>query len=85
MPMFTSYSEKTQIPHFSQEGFRPQRNTTRQIQIIIIALEDVKLINNDIYLTQIDFKNAFGFIDHVRLLTLMEDLGYSKDTIKTNR
>jgi hypothetical protein len=43
-------------------------------------LEDAKLTNHDIYLTYIDFRNAFGFIDHARLLALMEDLGYPKDT-----
>jgi hypothetical protein len=43
-------------------------------------LEDAKLTNHDIYLTYIDFRNTFGFIDHARLLALMEDLGYPKDT-----
>ena len=70
------YGEKHQIIHFSQEGFRPQRNTSRQLQMIIAALEDAKLTNKDIYLTYIDFRNVFGSIDHARLLALMEDLGY---------
>ena len=57
------------------------RNTARQIQAIIAALEDAKYTNKDIYLTYIDFKNAFGSIDHPRLLALMEDLGYPLDAI----
>lgn len=35
-------------------------------------LEHARLTNNDIYLTYIDFCNAFNFIDHVRLLALVE-------------
>jgi hypothetical protein len=39
------YGEKYQILHDSQEGFRAERSTTRQLQIIINALEDAKLTN----------------------------------------
>ena len=70
------------ILHFSQEGFRPQRNTSRQIQTIIATLEDTKLTTKDIYLTYIDFRNAFGSIDHARLLAIMEDLGYPLDAVE---
>ena len=44
--------------------------------MIIAALEDAHLTNKDIYLTYNDLNNAFGFIDHVRLLAIMEDLGF---------
>ena len=30
----------------------------------------------------IDFKNAFGSIDHTRLLAIMKDLGYPEDVVK---
>ena len=50
--------------------------------MIIAALEDAKLTNKDIYLTYIDFRNAFGSIDHVRLLALMEDLGYPSNAVE---
>ena len=80
--LLTSYGERNRILHFSQEGFRPQRNTSRQIQTIIGALEDARLTNKDIYLTYIDFKNAFGSIDHARLLAIMADLGYPLDAVK---
>ena len=78
----TSYGKQHRLLYFSQKWFRPQRNMTRQIQTIIVALEDAKLITKDIYLTYIDFKNAFVFIDHTRLLILMEDLGYPLDAVK---
>lgn len=67
---------KYELLHFSQEGFFPQRNITKQIKMVIAALEDAQLTNNNIYLTYINFINAFGSIDHVRILAWMEDLGY---------
>lgn len=33
-------------------------------------------------LTYIDFINAFGVIDHTKLLALMEDLGYPNNAIE---
>ena len=80
--LLTTYGEQHKILHFSQEGFRLQRNTSRQIQMIIATFEDAKLTNIDVYLIYIDFYNAFGSIDHVRLLVLMNDLGYSIDAIE---
>jgi hypothetical protein len=50
--------------------------------MIIAALEDAKLTNKDIYLTYIDFRNAFGFIDHARLLALIEDMDYPTDAVE---
>ena len=80
--LLTSYGEQHRLLHFSQEGFRPQRNTSRQIQMLIASLEDARLTNKDIYITYIDFKNAFGSIDHARLLATMEDLGYPTDAVE---
>src|SRR6202022_1464921 len=80
--LLTSYGKKHRLLHFSQEGFRPQRNTARQIRTIIATLEDARLTTKDIYLTYIDFRNAFGSIDHTRLLAIMEDLGFPPDTIE---
>ena len=58
-----------------------ERSTTRQLQIFISALEDAKLTNQDIHLFYIDFKNAFGSIDHAWFLAIMTDLGYLDDAI----
>jgi hypothetical protein len=80
--LLTSYGEQHRLLHFSQEGFRPQRNTSRQIQMILASLEDARLTNKDIYISYIDFRNAFGSIDHARLLAIMEDLGYPTDAIE---
>ena len=54
---------------------------TRQLQILIAALEDARFTNQDIYILYIDFKNAFGSIDHARLLAIMKNLGYPNDVI----
>jgi hypothetical protein len=36
----------------------------------------------DIYILYIDLKNAFGSLDHPRLVAIMEDLTYPIDAIK---
>jgi hypothetical protein len=41
----------------------------------------LRLTQQDIYLLYIDLKNAFGSIDHARLLAIMADLGFPQDTI----
>ena len=79
--ILSAYGEKHQILHDSQEGFRAERCTSRQLQLLIAALEDAQLTTQDIYLLYIDFKNAFGSIDHARLLAIMKDLGYPEDAV----
>jgi hypothetical protein len=74
-----NYGEKYQILQNSQEGFRQERCTSRQT--LIAALEDSRLTQQDIYLLYIDFKNAFGSINHARLLAIMANLGYPQDAI----
>ena len=79
--LLSAYGEKHQILHDSQEGFRAERCTARQLQTIIAALEDARFTNQDIYVLYIDLKNAFGSIDHARLLAIMKDLGYPHDAV----
>ena len=80
--ILSAYGERHQILHDSQEGFRAERCTSRQLQLLIATLEDAQFTNQDIYLLYIDFKNAFGSIDHARLLAIMKDLGYPEDVVK---
>ena len=49
--ILSSYGETHHILHESQEGFKAERNTVRQIQTIIAALEDAKFTNQDIYIS----------------------------------
>ena len=79
--ILSAYGERHQILHNSQEGFRAERCTSRHLQLLIAALEDVQFTNQDIYL-DIDFKNAFGSIDHARLLAIVKDLGFPEDAVK---
>ena len=58
--IFLHMGRNNQILHDNQEGFRVERCTSQQLQTHISALEDARLINQDIL---IDFKNAVGSID----------------------
>ena len=80
--ILSAYDERHQILHDSQEGFRVERCTSRQLQLLIAALEDAQFTNQEIYLLYIDFKNAFGSIDNARLLAIMKDLEYPEDVVK---
>ena len=77
----STYGEKHQILHDSQEGFRAERSMARQLQLLIAAFENARFTNQDIYLLYIDFKNAFGSLDHARLLAITKDLGYPEDVV----
>ena len=79
--VFSNYAEKYQILQDSQKGFKAERGTSKQLQLLIAALEDAIYTNQDIYILYIDFKNAFGFIDHATLLAIMKDLGYPTDPV----
>jgi hypothetical protein len=79
--LLSSYRETYQILHNSQEGFRQERCTSRQIQTLVAALEDACFTTQDIYLLFIDFTNTFRSIDHARFLAIMFDLGFPKDAI----
>ena len=83
--ILSAYDERHQILHDSQEGFRAERCTSKQLQLLITTLEDAQFTNEDIYLLYIDFKNAFGSIDHAHLLAIMKDLDYPKDALKPVR
>ena len=54
-----AYGEQHQILHDSQEGFRAERSTSGQLQLIIATLEDAKFTNQNIYLSYIDLKKRF--------------------------
>ena len=79
--LLSTYGKQHQILYDSQEGLRAETNMDKQLQFFIDALEDAKFTNQDIYLLYIDFKNAFGSLDHLRLLTILKDLGYPVDSI----
>jgi len=59
--------------HDGQEVFRPKQCIALQIQLLVSILEDARLTSKKIYVMHIAFKNAFGSIDHPRLLASMSD------------
>ena len=79
--LMSDFAEEHSILHEGQEGFRRHRNTERQIQMLLGVLEDAKLTKQDIYLLYVDFTNAFGSVDHPRMIALLEDLGFPSDCV----
>lgn len=77
-----SFSEQHSLLNSSQEGFRPGRNTHRQLSNVINALEDAARTKQDIYLLFIDFSAAFDTVDHTKLLQVMGELGNPPDAIQ---
>ncbi|GIL48950.1 hypothetical protein Vafri_5443, partial [Volvox africanus] len=69
----------------AQEGFLRYRNTERQIQNLIHAIEDAGLTRQDLYTLYIDFSSAFNTINHDLLLQIMYDLGLPDDLIQVIR
>ena len=58
--ILSAYGEKHQIMHDSQKGFRAERGTSRQLQLLIAALEYARFTNQDIYILYIDFKTPLA-------------------------
>jgi hypothetical protein len=80
--MLSQQAEQHRMLSTCQEGFRPQRNTQRQLQLVVNALEDAKLHKQDIFMLWIDFTSAFNTTDHDKLLQIMYDLGYPSIAIE---
>lgn len=59
--LLATYGERHILLHFNREGLCLQQNTTRQLQMVIAALQDIILTNKDIYLTYIDFFKCIWF------------------------
>ena len=79
--LMSDFAEEHNILHEGKEGFRRHRNTERQIQMLLGVLEDAKLTKQDIHLLYMDFTNAFGSVDHPRMIALLEDLGFPADCV----
>ena len=77
----STYAKSFDILSSSQEEFRRQHNTIRQIQSVQMVLTDAMLLEQNIYYLFVDFSSAFNTIDHDRLLVVMHDLGFPTDCI----
>ena len=79
--LMTDYAETQGLLTDCQEGFRRDRSTTRQIQMLTAALEDAKITKQDIMCLYIDFTNAFGSVDHPRLIHILTEIGFPQDAV----
>ena len=77
-----SYGEKQRITGSAQEGFRRYHNTSRQLEMAILMIEDAALYNQDIYSPYVDFSSAFNTVNHKQLILIMQTLGYPNTAIK---
>jgi hypothetical protein len=80
--VLSDYAEEHNILQDSQQGFRRVRNTRKQINRLLTVIEDARLEHNELHVMYIDFKNAFGSLDHTRLKQTMEYLGFTDDVIR---
>jgi exonuclease III/ribonuclease HI len=79
------YAETYQILSPNQKGFRQASTTMQQAQTIIMALEDARATNQNIYMLAVDFSSAFNMLDQDKLLQIMFDLGFPTDAVDAVR
>jgi len=80
--MLGDFCETQGILAQAQEGSRKQRNTLRQLTRVTNAIEDANLSGQELHGMYIDFENAYGSVDHKKLLGIMEYLGIPKPLIE---
>ena len=74
--VMSQQAESHQMMSSCQEGFRPYRNTARQLEMVVNVLEDARLHQHDLYMLFVDFTSAFNTTDHDKLLQIMHDMGF---------
>ena len=60
--VISKYGEGTNLLSTSQEGFRKERNTHRQLQNAINTISDAALTKKNLYAMYIDFSSAFNML-----------------------
>jgi hypothetical protein len=83
--VLSTQAERYQVMSACQEGFRPYRNTIRQLTTVVNVLEDARLHQQDVYMMFIDFTSAFNTTDHDKLLQIMYDMGFPNIAIDNIR
>eukprot|EP00854_Cymbomonas_tetramitiformis_P008828 gene8828-biopygen8980 len=73
--MLADFCEINGMLSQAQEGSREKRNTMRQLTRITNAIEDANLSKQELHATYIDFENAYGSVDHVKLIATLRHLG----------
>ena len=76
------YAEQHRVLSSVQGGFRKNTGTNKQLQMLVMAIEDAKLSAQDLYKLQVDFSSAFNMSDHDLTLQILYDLGFPTDAIE---
>ena len=69
----------------SQCGFRPDRSCLQQLLYVTSIIEDARHFDKNLYVTYIDFANAFGSVGHAQLAYVMAEMGLPEDAIEIVR
>ena len=77
-----NYAEQYALLSYGQAGFRRFQNTIKQVQRLLMGVEDARLAGRDLYLLLIDFSSAFNTTDQDATLAVMYDLGIPTDAIE---
>ena len=75
------YADHYDILSSSQEGFRKDRNTIRQLQNMMNIMSDARMSHQDLYIMYVDFSSTFNTIDYDESLHIMQDLGLPLDAV----
>eukprot|EP00798_Chlamydomonas_sp_ICE-L_P006926 gene6926-biopygen13450 len=81
--VMSKYLDQYQVLSDSQEGFRQNRSTHRQLTHLLHDIEDAAHSKRDLFAAYFDFSSAFNMVDHDKLLQTMYDLGIPVDVIET--
>ncbi|KAK3239766.1 hypothetical protein CYMTET_50334 [Cymbomonas tetramitiformis] len=73
--MLSTFCETQGILAQAQEGSREKRNTLRQLTRVTNAIEDANVSGRELHGLYVDFENAYGSVDHNKLLHTMQYLG----------
>ena len=68
-------AEKYGLLEFAQEGFRSRRNCQRQVERLCSLLASARSKRLSVFLTYVDFSNAFNSVDHQCLIKVLKMLG----------
>ncbi|KAK3264600.1 hypothetical protein CYMTET_26673 [Cymbomonas tetramitiformis] len=73
--MLADFCEINGMLSEAQEGSRENHNTMKQLTRVTNAIEDANLSKRNLHATYVDFENAYGSVDHKRLITTLKHLG----------
>eukprot|EP00854_Cymbomonas_tetramitiformis_P034473 gene34473-biopygen31024 len=83
--MLSTFCETQGILAQAQEGSREKRNTLRQLTRVTNTIEDANVSGRELHGLYVDFENAYGSVDHNKLLHTTQYLGIPEDLTQVVR